>query len=186
MEEATKGMWVSTSVIIQEGNKMSEILLTKDNFQLVKYVIKWIETVRKSKDYSDDWLPNEIDAMKSRLFWRIRTGKDPLPEPPPRAYSCPWYEVIEQDRPHWANDLHDLKSFREAFHLKQEPDKLSICQCLYDIVEFDEKQRGIVKFGNYEFDIWKESRMVINSDQTHEQEFNGWWIQLRSEVTTNE
>ena len=40
------------------------------------------------------------DVLKSALFARIRTGKCPLPFPPPTRHGVPWHEVIEQDGPH--------------------------------------------------------------------------------------
>lgn len=62
---------------------------------------KWVNTVRATglTRYTN-WTPGYVDILKSRLFWRIRSGKDPLPEAPPCAYSCPWYEVIEVPGPH--------------------------------------------------------------------------------------
>jgi hypothetical protein len=40
------------------------------------------------------------DVLKSALFARIRTGKHPLPFPPPTRHGVPWHEVIEQEGPH--------------------------------------------------------------------------------------
>lgn len=40
------------------------------------------------------------DVLKSALFARIRTGKGPLPFPPPTRNGVPWHEVIEQEGPH--------------------------------------------------------------------------------------
>ena len=40
------------------------------------------------------------DVLKSALFARIRTGKGPLPFPPPTRHGVPWHEVIEEEGPH--------------------------------------------------------------------------------------
>lgn len=36
-----------------------------------------------------------ITIHKSALFHRLLQGKEPLPIPPPRSHSYPWYELIE-------------------------------------------------------------------------------------------
>lgn len=40
----------------------------------------------------------EADIAHSALLTRLLEGKDPLPEPPPRAMAYPWYELIEKGR----------------------------------------------------------------------------------------
>lgn len=37
----------------------------------------------------------EVNADHSALLERLLEGRQPLPEPPPRAYSYPWYSLIE-------------------------------------------------------------------------------------------
>lgn len=36
-----------------------------------------------------------ISIRKSALFHRLMEGKEPLPVPPPKSYSYPWYALIE-------------------------------------------------------------------------------------------
>jgi hypothetical protein len=40
------------------------------------------------------------DVLKSALFARIRTGKRPLPFPPPTRHGVPWHEAMEEEGPH--------------------------------------------------------------------------------------
>jgi len=36
-----------------------------------------------------------VSVRKSALFHRLMEGKEPLPVPPPKSYSYPWYNLIE-------------------------------------------------------------------------------------------
>src|SRR3954466_1976730 len=44
-------------------------ILTTDGFELCQMVVKWIRTVRGSQSigYGNDWLPSQVDFIKSRL-----------------------------------------------------------------------------------------------------------------------
>lgn len=42
------------------------------------------------------------DAMHSSLLARLLSGKEPFESPPPRSYSYPWYDLVEQG---FANDV---------------------------------------------------------------------------------
>ena len=44
--------------------------------------------------YSLSQLSADVDH--SSLLRRLLAGKEPLPEPPPRSFSYPWYEIVEQ------------------------------------------------------------------------------------------
>lgn len=46
-------------------------------------------------DFPRDLNHLKISIRKSALFHRLMEGKEPLPIPPPRAYSYPWYNLIE-------------------------------------------------------------------------------------------
>ena len=69
-------------------------------------IMLWVKTAAAANPgaqaifYGPGWLPTISDYWKSALFERIRSGKDPLPEPPPIGYSCPWYAVVEDESPH--------------------------------------------------------------------------------------
>lgn len=88
-------------------------ILTARDAKYCEAMIAWIRTVREHcKDkfsYGPEWLPSGVDIEKSRLFWRLRSGKQPLPHPPPTCYSCPWYEVVEEPTPHWTMECWEAK-----------------------------------------------------------------------------
>ena len=142
-------------------------ILTRRDLFICQSLITWVQTVRASGGlgYGPDWLPNRVDIAKSRLFWRIRSGKEPLPEPPPRAFSCPWYELVEEpERPHWVSELWT------------DGEICSIAQCRYDVEKWsDDRQPEIVKFGSYRFKVWEGDS--YDSPSLGKMAPHGWWIQ---------
>lgn len=149
--------------------------LTKADVNLCLAVSLWIETVRKanpgdSLSYGPDWLPTHPDILKSRLFWRIRSGKQPLPHPPPTCFSCPWYEVVEEVGPH--------SSFDGGVHRwdPAEPEYLVIAQDRYTILERDaDDVPKLVGYGPWKFRVWRapaENKARHNTDRPDD-----WYIQ---------
>lgn len=64
---------------------------------LIDRLYVWLQTVSKEKGERPD-LNNTANITKSCLLYRLTVeAKEPLPHPPPRAYSAPWYELIEQE-----------------------------------------------------------------------------------------
>ena len=66
--------------------------LSKD----IELLFKWLR-IREENGYT---FPNDfnyftITVRKSALLHRLLEGKEPLPIPPPRTYSYPWYSLIE-------------------------------------------------------------------------------------------
>ncbi len=154
-------------------------ILTDRDLHILEAMVAWIEIVRKEKAYrTTEWLPSNVDMRKSRLFWRLRSGKKPLPSPPPCAYSCPWYEVIEEDRAHWAyDDVHIL-----PFTL--DDDKyVSIAQTRYKVEKMDREIPSIVSFGPYRFKLWKGENEVtaITANGPKKEMLTGYWIQIIKE-----
>lgn len=151
-------------------------ILTQRDFNICLAMSKWIATVRaesakgRAPGYWPDWVPSEADIAKSRLFWRIRSGKEPLPEPPPRAYSCPWYEVVEEiDRAHWCyDDVHVGDQW------------VSIAQCPYDVVEWESAGTPrIVRFNCWRFRLWRGSQdaPTFSGGVPGIRTLQGWWLQ---------
>lgn len=121
--------------------------------RLVKSFKLWVDTVRKWRNPKlelEDWLPTSVDICKSRLFWWIRSGHEPLPFPPPTAYSCPWYELIVDDLNH-----HIYLDF--SLH-KTNDDSVSVwvCQCPYNLIEKVSDTEYILGFGPYRFKAWRD------------------------------
>ena len=60
-------------------------------------LIRWLEIREKSgMDFPASPDQFRITMMKSSLLQRMLSGKDPLPIPPPKSYSRPWYDLIEK------------------------------------------------------------------------------------------
>lgn len=136
-------------------------ILDMRDLGICEAMILWIKVVRKA--YSEkEWLPGPIDIRKSRLFWRLRSGKSPLPEAPPTAYSCPWYEIIEEDRPHWAFEMH----VRDGIAY--------LAQCGYRIESTDPAGKPqIVTFNKWRFRVWEDAPPYPQTDPN----FKGVWVQ---------
>jgi hypothetical protein len=106
--------------------------LFERDIQLLQHYQKWLETAKATGlSHYQNWTPSYVDMLKSRLFWRIRSGKDPLPEAPPTAYSCPWYELIEVPGPHDIWEEIRVYGPNQGF-----PKKFcSVAQCSYQVIE---------------------------------------------------
>lgn len=119
---------------------------------------EWIRVAGKERNGAD-WLPGAADICKSRLFWRLRSGKPALPSPPPTAYSCPWYELIDEPgRPHWAYDLAEWGG------------ETAVAQCRYRVLQRDDAGKpSRLAFGPYEFRVWLGKSPYSDHD--------GWWLQ---------
>lgn len=130
------------------------LALTERDITLMYAFQLWVDTVRKSPRYSEAWLPSEIDIIKSRLFWWIRSGNTPLPHPPPTAYSCPWYEVITETGLHGALELSIMppEGFNGVF-----AGKINISQCMYNLIDKISDEELIVGFGPYK---WRATRSL--------------------------
>jgi len=142
---------------------------------------KWVETAKKSGGvHYQNWTPGTVDMLKSRLFWRIRSGKEPLPEAPPTAYSCPWYELIEVPGPH--DVWEEIRVYEKKF--------CSVAQCRYEVLEQHEDGILILKYNCYKFKAWNgmiPTRSLVTDPVTGEQktvdtERPGGWIEYIGNV----
>lgn len=86
-------------------------LVTAEERTLFRQIMLWIRTVRETGAkygnplYGPDWLPSDSDFDKSALLERIRSGLQPMDEPPPVGFACPWYALVEDAGPHWVLDV---------------------------------------------------------------------------------
>lgn len=128
------------------------IEIDDSHINLMRSFQLWVETVRNSGGvYDDTWVPSDIDIVKSRLFWRIRAGYQPLPWAPPKAYSCPWYEVVEDLGNHSC-----FECWRGTDGILYGPERWIIAQCVYDHIEELENNQHIVGYGEYRFLIFRD------------------------------
>jgi hypothetical protein len=141
------------------------------------------KTGQKSSYAKDTWVPSYPDMLKSRLFWRIRSGKDPLPEPPPTAYSCSWYELIEVPGPH--DVWEEIRVFDKDHFLGSKGPVCSVAQSLYEVLEQHEDGTLILKYNCYKFKAWNgmiPTRSIVTDAVTGEKtvkdsESPGGWIE---------
>lgn len=151
----------------------ASILSRRDLF-IAECIGKWIETVRKfgGFGYGKEWVPHGADLVKSRLFWRLRAGLEPLPHPPPTCYSCPWYEVVEELTPHWTMECWISTDGGKA--------RAIIGQDGYDIEKMDAAGLPeIVTYGPWRFRVWKGKHPKNDASE-------GWYIQRIDEPVSNE
>lgn len=110
------------------------VTLTGDQvFAVQRAFFAWSQVVdreqadRDPKDRQNN-MANPANWQKSCLLGRmLMDGKPPLPVPPPRAYSAPWYSLIENG---WA----DLTSSDVSGPYEDEDGRhLLVCQCRWRI-----------------------------------------------------
>lgn len=140
-------------------------------------ILLWIRTVREAgakygnSYYGPDWLPSEADYDKSALFERIRSGLQPLPEPPPIGYSCPWYAVVEDKGPHYVYDVtSDANWIGEG--------EVSVAQNRFTIYERKSETDMIVgdaRGTSYRFRLWFDPEWRHPNNLRKDE--GGWFIQ---------
>lgn len=172
------------------GAHHGDPILTMRDLNISRAVVAWIEIARKK--YGQDWLPSDADFMKSRLFWRLRTGIKPLKYPPPTAFSYPWYEVVEQkDRPHWAYELHAYPAGSNmivGYDIGNSDGIAFISQCPYLVSKWADDSKLVpeeVTYGDYRFKVFIGPHETIRYDAATKTAgpimIDGWWIQLIDE-----
>lgn len=141
--------------------------------QTAVLMAEWINVARRER-YAYDWLPGDVDLVKSSLFSRLRSGKPALASPPPTAGSYPWYKLIDQpERAHWASELYVHKTEGEIAY---------IAQCPYIIHTYSDKDEMLpfsVSFGKYFFRTIfgpMERWSVEGGKPPHKVIIHGWWI----------
>lgn len=125
------------------GSHHGTPLLTNRDISLLEAYNLWVKIWFENGGNRNFCLPNHADWLKSRLFWRIRSGKKPLEYPPPRAFACPWYELIEIKGPHAAYDI-----------LEEQDGKMHIAGCAYEILGKTRDDKWKLGFGPYRFKAW--------------------------------
>ena len=72
------------------------------------HLIKWLEIREENgRAFPSNLTQLRCDMDHSALLQRLVEGDEPLPEPPPRAFSYPWYELLEKgvDHPFEVNEM---------------------------------------------------------------------------------
>ena len=169
--------------------------ITDEEFKICEKMVLWLETRKKWRP-DEAWLPTDADISKSALFERLMNGLDPLPYPPPRGLSCPWYAVVEDIGPHSAGDIIGEKTdgWGPYFHRRLKNhnynrltneeadvnDEVSIWQSSYLIEEKMSNTEFIVKDATYEtpyrFKLWYDSSYEYSSIATNPPK-GAWMLQ---------
>lgn len=142
--------------------------ITQPEMDMCRHMVTWISTVRKAGGvYGADWLPSDADMCKSALLERLRSGKEPLAEPPPLGYSCPWYAVVEDPGPHYVFDAWAAQN-----------NEMMVLQSTYEIVEKHGEQdftiRDKWKNTSYRFRLWYDAEWEHPSKRLAK---GGWFMQ---------
>ncbi len=129
--------------------------LTQRDITLLEAHALWVKTAIAAGSYPVGWMPHHPDWIKSRLFWRIRSGKQPLEYPPPTCYSCPWYELIEM--PEVSHSTYEI--VRTVDFLSNDIKSVIVAQCRYVYISGPmdnptQENPMIIKYGQYKFRAW--------------------------------
>lgn len=184
----------------QTGSHHGDPQLFERDVKLLRDYQLWIKTANEASaklfakngyqnTYGKEWVPSEADIAKSRLFWRIRSGKPPLPEAPPTAYSCSWYELIEVPGPH--STFEEIRVYRDDHWLGSKGPMASVAQSLYSVLEEHDDGSVILQYNCYKFKAWNApipTRSLVTDPSTGERnvidtEMPGGWIEYMGVIS---
>lgn len=154
--------------------------ITREQVEFGQQVVLWIKTARGtgSFGYGTDWLPSIADFTKSALFERIRSGKKPLDNPPPRGMACPWYAVVEDAGPHYLFEVHTKCA--AVLSKPDDGEPIIALQNAYVITSKRGESDFIVRDGHHRKDTGYRFRMWLDADWTHPSGHypkGGWFMQ---------
>jgi hypothetical protein len=130
--------------------------LSTEESWLADRMLLWLRIRKQEWGLKHPLLPTMPDIRKSALFERLRSGREPLPTPPPLGLDCPWYAVVEDPGPHRADgwDMNFIPGNWAGFS------KIWILRNLYSIEEsYGDRRYRITACGRppYEFWMWFET-----------------------------
>jgi len=128
------------------GCHHDDLVIEDRDERLLYAFMTWVDTVRRERS-DPAWMPSPIDVKKSRLFWWIRSGHEPLSSPPPCAFSCPWYEVVTEAGAHHVYNL---------FVNENHPDAVFVAQDRYELIEKRSDSEMLLGFGPYRFKVFRD------------------------------
>lgn len=109
----------------------------------------------------------QLTMMKSSLLNRLLQGKEPLPIPPPKKYSYPWYSLIETGEGQ-ATDVWEADSWVRDFH---DYPTLYICQFPWKVIQKISEEDWIVTY-SYLFNKTEK----FSEDSWHVYKVDDYWI----------
>jgi hypothetical protein len=99
--------------------------MTNERWLTVQAVRRWLAF----REENGDGPPSEPDWDHSALLARLVSGKSPLPEPPPKSFSYPWYELIDNGSA-VATEVREVRNWHDNDEVL-----LSINQARWKIIE---------------------------------------------------
>jgi hypothetical protein len=147
--------------------------ITDAEMTMARNVVTYIRTAKAIGYGGPDWLPSDADLSKSALLERLRSGKEPLAEPPPLGMSCPWYAVVEDKGPHYVFDV-----WRGGMGFTG-TDQIVALQHIYKIVVELGQKSFIVRDDrtpetSYRFRLWYDPEWTHPS---HQRGVGAWFMQ---------
>lgn len=141
------------------------MILSKD----LETLISWL----KIRELGMGSFPASTDGLvlamyKSALLQRMMEGKDPLPEPPPKTFSYPWYSLIENGVG-YPTDVWEAEGLEEEMFGKI----ISVNQFQWKIIEKVGPENWIVTY-YHSFD--HEKQRADGYWQVYRQENKEWII----------
>lgn len=98
--------------------------MTPEEKRIVTATLEWVRLKALGEHKITLPLPTPADVDHSSLLLRLLAGKEPFENPPPRAYSYPWYRLLEDEG---EDGLHEFEIYFNG--MKQ----VNICQGMWDI-----------------------------------------------------
>lgn len=159
---------------------------TSNDLDTARAVVTWIRTARAAGYGGPDWWPSDADVAKSALFERLRSGKEPLEFPPPVAFSCPWYAVVEDHEPHYVGNGPGFGPyFYQDGELMGTQGQVNLFQNHYGVVEKTTDQDMVVRDVRHQtpylFRLWFDADYRSASTST-----GGWFLQIIEPTASKE
>jgi len=129
--------------------------MNKEQAKVLSAITEWMK-IAEQEGYTipSDYLGFNIHATKSALLKRLLSGKKPFKFPPPRAYSYPWYSLLEEGK---------YAGFMGCYN---HDDKLNLSQYLWHIVEKLNDGTYLLSYNLKEGSVW--SFRILSVDEIFE------------------
>jgi hypothetical protein len=143
-------------------------------------ILEWIKVAREAYK-KPDWLPANADVDHSALLMRILSGDKPQKNPPPTAFSYPWYDLFD-DAPFTDHPVVDVYVRTD---LGAGP-TVVINQSVWNIIEvIEENMHYIVKYPPNEelfdlkFKAYTKKQYLRSTKEMVNVPAEGWFLMMK-------